>query len=54
MPIAMAVRLAVIAHVRHTHTDYDLLLNRYGDRMLARAEVRSQVDEIVRQWQQGA
>jgi hypothetical protein len=46
-----AVHLAVIAHIRHTRTDYDLLLNRWGDRMLARSEVRGQVDEILQQWQ---
>jgi hypothetical protein len=46
-----AVRLAVIAHIRHAHTDYDQMLNRLGDRMIARAEVRGQVDEILRQWE---
>jgi hypothetical protein len=49
-----AVRLVVIAHIRHAHTDYDDLLNRMGDRMLARAGVRDQVQEILRQWEAGA
>jgi len=48
-----AVRLAVIAHIRHGHTDYDLLLNRLGDRMLARAEVRDQVEGMLRRWAAG-
>ncbi len=46
-----AVRLAVIAHVRHAHTDYDDRLHRYGDRMLARAEVRDEVEKVVRRWE---
>lgn len=46
-----AVRLAVIAHIRHARTDYDELLNQLGDRMLARAEVRDQVGEILRKWE---
>ena len=45
-----AVRLAVIAHIRHGHTDYDLLLNRLGDRMLARAEVRDHVEGMLQRW----
>jgi hypothetical protein len=49
-----AVRLAVIAHIRHTLTDYDLLLNQFGDRTLARAEVRDHVAEILEQWQSAA
>jgi hypothetical protein len=48
-----AVRLAVVAHVRHAHTDYDLLLNQLGDRILARAEVRDRVEEVVRRWEAG-
>jgi hypothetical protein len=47
---AEAVRLAVIAHVRHTHTDYDLLLNQFGDRMLARDQVRGDVEAILSGW----
>ncbi len=45
-----AIRLAVIAHVRHVHTDYDELLDRYADRDLARDEVRDQVATIVGEW----
>jgi hypothetical protein len=46
-----AVTLAVIAHIRHAHTPYDELLGSSGDRDLARAEVRAQVEEILRRWQ---
>src|SRR5436305_1460116 len=41
------------AHVRHAHTDYDRLLNRFGDRGLARAEVRDDVEAVLEQWQAG-
>jgi hypothetical protein len=46
-----AVRLAVIAHVRHARTDYDDLLNRFADRQFAREHVRGQVEEIARAWE---
>jgi hypothetical protein len=47
-----AIRLAVIAHLRHVHTDYDILLARYGDRQSARSEVRDRVAALLRQWEQ--
>ncbi len=40
-----ALRLAVIAHIRHEHTPYDGLLMRLGDRQLARAEVREAIEK---------
>lgn len=45
------LRLAVIAHIRHTHTHYDRLLMRHGDRQLARQEVRAKIDEVLARWQ---
>jgi hypothetical protein len=45
-----AIRLAVIAHVRHTHTNYDRLLNQLWDRAAARDQVREQVNAVVHQW----
>jgi hypothetical protein len=45
-----AVRLAVIAHVRHTHTNYDRLLNQLRDRRAARDDVRDHVDAVLNQW----
>jgi hypothetical protein len=45
-----AVFLAVQAHVRHAHTDYDERLFRHGDRHLARQEVRGRIEEILGAW----
>jgi hypothetical protein len=45
-----AIRLAVIAHVRHTHTKYDRLLNQLWDRASACDEVREQVNAFLHQW----
>ncbi|MEP6719637.1 MAG: DUF2293 domain-containing protein [bacterium] len=46
-----AIRLAVIAHIRHRETEYDELLGKGWDRSDARAEVRTRVDEIAESWQ---
>jgi hypothetical protein len=45
-----AVFLALQAHVRHAHTNYDELLFRYGERRLARQEVRARIEEILDAW----
>ncbi len=56
------VRAAVVAHVRHEHTDYDELLDyaierwmshweRQEARLQVREEVRERVDEVLRRWQ---
>src|ERR1700730_3730751 len=50
---ATAVLLAVAAHIRHRETNYDQLLAAEGDRREARAQVRCQVDEILRNWKRG-
>jgi hypothetical protein len=44
------VQLAVIAHIRHTETDYDSLLAAGYDRQDARMEVRKEVDRITWEW----
>ncbi len=49
-----AIRLAVIAHIRHAHTDYDELLARYADRDRARERIRGKVSAILDHWQQTA
>ncbi|MBM4085804.1 MAG: DUF2293 domain-containing protein [Planctomycetes bacterium] len=49
----MAIDLAVRAHIRHVHTNYDTLLFTMGDRGLARSTVASRVEAIVRKWQGG-
>ena len=45
-----AVRLAVVAHVRHVETDYDMLLGRGRDRLEARGHVSGKVDEVLEKW----
>lgn len=47
---AAAVRLAVIAHLRHRETNYDELLAEGLSRGQARAIVRDSVEEIFERW----
>jgi hypothetical protein len=46
-----AVRLAVIAHIRHRETKYDELLARGHERWEARAEVEEAVHKILEMWE---
>lgn len=46
-----AVRLAVIAHIRHTETRYDELLARGYERWEARAQVEEVVALVLRKWE---
>ncbi len=46
-----AVQLAVMAHIRHTETDYDELLSTGIDRSEARMRVGSDIFRIARKWQ---
>ena len=46
-----AVRLAVVAHIRHTETPYDGLLVGGVERSEARACVRDQVATVLSDWQ---
>ena len=46
-----AVRLAVIAHIRHTATSYDALLAQGFERWEARAAVAGEVQAILFQWE---
>jgi len=46
-----ALRLAVIARIRHEHTRYDELLMQHGDRSLARAEVHAEINEVLQRWE---
>lgn len=45
-----AILLAVIAHIRHTETDYDELLSQGYERQLARDEVKGDIEKVLRQW----
>jgi hypothetical protein len=47
---AMAIDLAVKAHVRHAHTEYDRLLSQGWERSEARSAVSERVAEIMEQW----
>jgi hypothetical protein len=44
------VRLGVIAFVRHRRTRYDEILMESANRAWARAQVRDQIEEILRAW----
>ena len=46
-----AVRLAVVAHIRHRETDYDRLLSRGYDRGEARVEVERAVGAVLISWE---
>jgi len=46
-----AVRLAVMAHIRHAETDYDNLLAHGVDRQGARFQVTDDVDRVLARWQ---
>jgi hypothetical protein len=45
-----AIRLAVVAHIRHTETPYDELLARGHDRWEARAQVEGMVEQVLAMW----
>ena len=45
-----AITLAVIAHVRHVHTNYDSLLMRGVDRRDAREQIRGTLDKVLSRW----
>ncbi len=47
---ASAVDLAVTAHIRHAHTDYDELLMRGTERLDARTLVRERIDRVLAKW----
>ena len=41
-----ALRLAVVARIRHEHTNRDERLMRHGDRRLARQDVAADIDRV--------
>jgi hypothetical protein len=45
-----AIRLAVIAHIRHLHTRYDELLMHGWERHEARVEIADELDTVLRGW----
>jgi len=46
-----AIRLAVIAYIRHTKTKYDELISRGYDRYDARSLIQPEVEKVVEQWE---
>jgi hypothetical protein len=46
-----AVRIAVIAHIRHAETQYDELLMRGYERWDARAQVEKTVRRVLAKWE---
>jgi hypothetical protein len=46
-----AIRLAVVAHIRHRETPYDSLLAQGYERWEARAEVEGAVTEVLARWE---
>ena len=51
LPLARRVQLAVVAHIRHVYTDYDLLL-RTNDYLLARRKVEQPCLDVLTQWRE--
>ncbi len=49
-----AIRLAVVAHIRHEHTQYDRLLAMGIGRHEARANVAGDIDSVLEKWTQPA
>lgn len=45
-----ALTLAVVAHIRHTHTHYDTLLMEGAERLDARTLVRERIDRVLAEW----
>ena len=49
---AKAVRLAVIAHIRHAETKYDELFIAGHNKETARAKIRENLDKILKKWEE--
>jgi hypothetical protein len=45
------IRLAVIAHIRHSETNYDLLLAKGYGRAEARHVVQGSIEEVLQKWE---
>ncbi len=46
-----AIRLAVVAHIRHTETEYDRLIAKGWGRLVARAHVEEAIRAVLAKWQ---
>lgn len=54
IPLFKKVIIAVIAHARHKHTDYDVLLKSGMERNEARKATRRKIETVLRLWGLGA
>jgi hypothetical protein len=50
IPLPLKALLAVTAHVRHRHTNYDALLAGGTDRKVARKAVNRKIESVIRDW----
>jgi hypothetical protein len=50
IPLPQKVLFAVAAHIRHTHTKYDAILNKGSDRDDARKAIRKALQKILKAW----
>lgn len=50
IPLPRKVLFAVVAHIRHTHTQYDAILDKGGDRANARKAIQKTVQNVLRAW----
>jgi len=50
IPLTRKILFAVIAHVRHTHTDYDAMLKNGKSREHARKTTREGIETVMRTW----
>ena len=50
LSVGAALWLALVAHLRHRHTDYDSLLAEGYDRDAARHFVVEETEEVLRRW----
>lgn len=50
LPPSVAAWLATAAHVRHAHTDYDVLLAEGYERDAARFFVRERMEDVLASW----
>lgn len=50
LPPSVAAWLALVAHVRHAHTDYDALLDEGYERDAARFFVADEIDRVLTAW----
>lgn len=50
LPVATALWLTTVAHIRHQHTDYETLLEEGYDRESARFFVIDETNRVLTQW----